>query len=351
MRWLCLFLLLLTPVVSAQPTSVPTSQPLLREQLSFLYEDELGTGFRNEDLDKLLSTQDQLERYFAATSAADRAAAVAEIRRIGLEESLVGRICRIHADWPVMKGGVYYINEKVGPHNVHYFLGVPDSYDRLKKWPLVVRLPTATVFVTEPKPDADQVAKIYSDWILAELAAHPDAVVLMPLLNLDELYGPSYAGMNSVMKPIQHAASRINIDPAKVYLIGHGMSAHAVWNLALHYPTYFAAINPLAGGASAAWQRLRVMNLRNVLPVIWHDASEKVIKVDSSRQLVQILKRFTIPANYEETNDIGHDPTPEILQRCYIRTRSKTRELYPKQISLQSNRLDTLFNRIDWLQV
>ena len=43
----------------------------------------------------------------------------------------------------------------------------------------------------------------------------------MPLLNLDELYGPSYAGMNSVIQPLLHAAGRANVDPARVYLIGH----------------------------------------------------------------------------------------------------------------------------------
>jgi hypothetical protein len=350
MRVVVLILALFLRIASAEPTTVATSQPLAREQLAVLYEAELGTAYQSASLDKLLATQDELEKYFAG-NAQDRAAAIEAIRKIGLDETTIGKICRIRSNWPAMKGGVYYINEKLGPHNVHYFLGIPDNYDRLKKWPLVVKLPTATVFVTEPKPDSDQVAKIYTDWILDELKTHPDAVVVMPLLNLDELYGPSYTGMNSVMKSIQHATSRVNIDPAKVYLIGHSMSAHAVWNLALHYPTYFAAINPLAGGASAAWQRLRVMNLRNVLPVVWHDSSDKVIKVDSSRQIVQILKRFNIPANYEETKDVGHDPTPEIWQRCYIRTRSKTRDLYPKQITLQSNRLDTIFNRIDWLQV
>ena len=101
-----------------------------------------------------------------------------------------------------------------------------------------------------PPPDADAVVKIYNDWIKDELVKHNDALVLMPLLNLDELYGPSYAGMNSVIQPMLHAADRVNIDPARVYLIGHSTGGHATWNLGLHYATYFASIAPLAGGAS-----------------------------------------------------------------------------------------------------
>ena len=35
-----------------------------------------------------------------------------------------------------------------------------------------------------------------------ELTDHPDAIVLMPLLNLDELYGPGPVGMNLVMQSV-----------------------------------------------------------------------------------------------------------------------------------------------------
>jgi len=129
--------------------------------------------------------------------------------------------------------------------------------------------------------------------VLAHELSQPLAVILSnaqavrrlldhSLLDLDELWGPSYAGMNRVIQPMHHAAWRVNIDPARVYVIGHSLSGHAAWNLALHYPTYFAAFNPLAGTANEDWQRVRLMNLRNVLPVAWHDADDKVIKVKDS---------------------------------------------------------------------
>src|SRR5205823_13857898 len=144
------------------------------------------------------------------------------------------------------------------------------------------------------------VQRTYTGWMSDELKSHPDALCIMPLLNLDELWGPSYAGMNSVIQPMLHVATRCNVDPARVYMVGHSMSAHAVWNLALNYPTYFAAINPLAGGAGNDWQRLRFMNLRNIFPVIWHDADDQVIKVESSRGIVNVLKRMKIPYDYTE---------------------------------------------------
>jgi hypothetical protein len=255
-------------------------------------------------------------------------------------------------NWPALAPGVYYLNERMGSHDVRYFLGVPGSYDRTKSWPLVIKLPTAEAFVSDAKPDPIQVTQIYAGWMSDELRRHPDAIVIMPLLHLDEMWGPSYVGMNSVVQPILHAANRANIDSARVYMLGHSMSAHATWNLALHYPTYLAAFNSLAGGAGADWQRVRLMNLRNVLPVVWHDADDTVLKVDVSRQLVNILRNtLKVEVHYEETKNIGHTPTDAVAEKCYQKLRSRVRPLYPKRVSIQSTRPDTMFNRGDWLQI
>jgi len=83
--------------------------------------------------------------------------------------------------------------------------------------------------------------------------------------------------MNCVIMAMHHATGRANIDPVAstwwAFHVAIGVE------LALHEPTYFAAINPLAGSASADWQRLRAMNLRKRLLVVWHDADDQVIKV------------------------------------------------------------------------
>ena len=138
---------------------------------------------------------------------------------------------------------------RVGPYGVHYFLGVPKTYDRTKPWSLVIKLPTAHAFVTNPPPVGDEVARIYSSWINDDLARHPEAIVIMPLLNLDELYGPSQAGMDTVIQPMLHACGLANVDVTRVSLIGHSMAAHAVWNLGLHYPTD-VLVGALLGAAS-----------------------------------------------------------------------------------------------------
>jgi hypothetical protein len=340
------------PAVEPPPTTRPAWPPIPKETLADMYRAELGDSFRPGPT-----------RAAAPAPRPDRA--VLRGRPDGRPQAARGRD-RGDRDRPGRRRPVVpHPHVLAGPRRRRrllreredrrppdpYFFGLPKQYDRTKPWPLVIKLPTAHAFLADPPPSAEQVAQIYTKWVQEELAAHPDAAVVMPLLNLSEFWGPSYAGMNSVMLPLQHVTGRVNVDPARVYLLGHGMSGHAAWNLALHHPTYFAAFNPLAGGASASWQRLRVANLRNVLPVVWHDADDDVMKVELSRGVVKALRLQKVDVEYDETKGIGHTPDAATAERVYQKMRGRARQLYPPSVVLQSNRPDTAFNRVDWLQV
>jgi hypothetical protein len=346
-----IFSLAFCSIVLAQSSTRPldVNDPIPRATLEQMYQRELGELYNPKQSEALHAAHQLIEEYFEKPDR--RKQIVKQLEDSKIDPNVLGRITRIRLNWPDLRGGVYYINERVGPYDVHYFLGIPKAYDRTKPWPLVVKLPTADAFVREPPADAEQVRGIYTQWMTEELTRHPDAILIMPLLNLDELWGPSYPGMNSVFQPMLHAFDRVNIDPARVHLFGHSMSAHAVWNLALHYPTHIASFCALAGGASADWQRLRSMNLRNVLPVAWHDANDDVIKIEQTRRLVRTLRNMKVNVEFEETKGIGHVPPEGLVERCYERMRGKLRELYPEQVAIQSNRPDSMFNRSDWVQI
>lgn len=348
---LVLLLVALAQPVAAQTLPAGPAVELPRDELIALYEGELAERFDEKRFDDLLAAHRSLERFFAAHTAADRDAAAAAAEQSGFDAVTLGRMCRIRLGWPDLPPGAYYVNERIGPHDVAYFLGVPQGYTRTKSWPLVVRLAPADPFVAKPPPDQQQVTQLYREWVDAELRQHPDALLLMPLLNLNTLYGPGYSGTNSVMQPIFHVVERANVDPARVYLIGHSLGGHAAWNLGLHYPTYFAAINPMAGSAKAEFQRLRLRNLRNTLPIAWHDANDEVIKPDMSRQIVRALRGLKIDVDYEETKGLGHRPPAQLVEKMYAKARNVARPLYPKEVLIQSNRPDAIYNRVDWLQI
>ena len=90
--------------------------------------------------------------------AGQRKLAVVALNQTGLDPAILGRLCRLRMRWPALQGGVYYVNEKRGPYDVRYYLGVPAGYDRSKPWPLVVKLAPVTPFATQPPPDTAQVA-------------------------------------------------------------------------------------------------------------------------------------------------------------------------------------------------
>jgi hypothetical protein len=351
-RWLaaCLFLLNMGVAVGADaPSTSPALAPLSPADLQQMDVRELGPLYHAADADKYLAAHELIEKFFA--DADSRKQTAAALAADGLDPNLLGRLVRIRMKWAALPAGVYYINQRVGTSDAVYFLGIPKGYDRTTAWPLVIKLPTASAFLTMPLPSADQVTQIYTAWMTDELTRHPDALVLMPLLNLTDLYGPTPDGMNRVMAPLQHAMGVVNIDPARVYLVGHAMSAFAVWDLALHEPTYFAAFDAFAGPVTGDWQRLRMMDLRNVLPVVWHDADDNVVHVNTARSIVDSLRRLKCDVVYDETQHIGHNPTDEVIQRLYQTMRARVRELYPKRVSLQSDRIEPIYNRADWVRI
>jgi len=340
---------------ATRPADLPPAPAdiMPRADLARIYSYELGKKIAADSplFTQLYNVNLLLEQYFAARTPSQRQPVVKQIIATKVPAAAIGRLTRIRMTWPALKPGVYYINERIGPHPVKYFLGIPPDYDRTIPWPLVIKLPVAMPFLAVPPLNAQGVANTYADWMQQEIADHPDAVVIMPLLDMTEFYGPSYKGMNTVIQPMLDAADKVNIDPRRVYMVGHSMAAHAVWNIALHYTTYFSSFLAMAGGADQEWQRLRVRNLRNVLPVVWADSEDNMIPVSQSRALVNELRILHYDVDYEETNGVGHVPTQAIYDRLYRQMRARVRDLYPSQVSIQSDRPDTMFNRIDWVQV
>lgn len=338
------------------PATLPSSSPppMALTEAVRLYRAEFGETLTDVDAARLYRAHLLIEEYFGEIPTARRQGLVREVEGAGVSAEEVARLCRIRLGWRAVEPGVYYVSERVGPIAVHYFVGVPKEYSPASPRPAILMLPTATAFVARRanvELSPDQVASVYTDWIRSELAKRPGNIVIMPLLHLTELWGPGYAGVNNAIKPLASAAERFAIDPARIYLRGQGMSGHAVWNIGLHYPTLFAAINPLAGSAKYEWQRARAMNLRNTLAVVWHDAEDQAVPVQSSRDMVALLRKNKVDVLYEETKGLGHTPGPDVDQRLFERMFARTKDLSPRSVSLRSTRPDVALLRNEWIQV
>lgn len=309
---------------------------------------ELGDRLDATRLDQYRQAHDLLERYFANSAARDDALAMLQQRPLPADDII--RLARVRSGWQELPTGVRQVEARVGPLAVNYFLGIPPGYTHARSWPLVVKLPPPNAYAANQGVDPADRIRLYRAWAEAELKAHADAVVLVPVLDRGLLVGPSYLGMNQVILPMLHAAELANIDPRRVYLVGHSVSAALAWNVALHHPSYFAGVQVLSGTASAEWQRLRVPNLRNLRLVVWHDSTDKTIPVADARTLVGILRRLKYDVVYTETRGLGHVPDANVVRNAYDTMRQAVRDLQPRTVTLQSNRYERQFNRVDWVQ-
>lgn len=311
----------------------------------------LGDEFVAEQSSLYMRAWREVEVWFAATSQTQRADILKQLESLKLPVRTIGRLTQLRASWLPLEAGAYYLQEAQDERAARYFLGVPDNYDRSQPWPLVIQLPPPNPFTTRPPLDLMQIHQMYVRWINEELARHPGALVLLPLLDLPVGYGPAVEGMQRVIGPLLHVTGVVHVDPQRAYLMGHSMGANATWNIGLHYPTYLAAIGPMAGGASADWQRLRMMNLSNVLVVCWQDVEDLVMRPEAMRGVVRGLRKMEVDVDYTETRGLGHAPPPRVVERLYQTMTARRRRLYPRQVRLQSNRQEEIFNRVDWVQV
>lgn len=337
------------PATMQFSTTAP-AQAMPQETLDKIDRAELAGLYKASQQRAYFETHKLIEQYFEAKSS-QRKDLTLRIAAQGLDANIVGRLLRVHINWPELTAGSHLIDVHIGPNHVVYYFGVPARYDRTVKWPLVVSLPSYTPFLADPKPDAAAIAKLYTGWIRYELSKHPDALVLMPILDPEEGFGPSYVGMNSVIGALNHAMSQANIDPARVYLTGQDGAASAVWNLGLHYTTYFAAINPFGGSIPADWQRLRFENLINTAVVTWNDLDNKDPNFASTQDVAGILKRLKCDVTFLRGQHTAGTPQPAIVEQAYEAMRTHGRKLYPTTVDIASSQPDTMFNRLDWVQM
>jgi len=54
-------------------------------------------------------------------------------------------------------------------------------------------------------------------------------------------------GAEDAMEALADARKRLNTDPRRTYITGHGLGGYGAWQLAMRYPDQFAAIGPSAG--------------------------------------------------------------------------------------------------------
>ena len=198
---------------------------------------------------------------------------------------------------------------------------LPLDYNPKQKWPLVVMLHGY---------NGDN--PVYVKWWWID-QRHNEVVDKYPIIYI-EPHGrgnTSYLGIGDqdILRCIELAKQKFNIDDDRVYLKGESMGGGGTWNVGTRHPELFAAIAPVYGGwdyhvgmneneiakltGRALFQNEASSSLAHAdalltTPVfVSHGDIDKSVDVNNSRYLVKTLQRWGYDIRYHEYPGFGHE--------------------------------------------
>ncbi len=172
-----------------------------------------------------------------------------------------------------------------------YRFFVPNTYDPAKKWPLVVALHGMG-------GNENSFFDSYNKGVIKEEAEKRGYLIICP-----KGRGPAdmYLGnaQKDVFDSLAHLRQLYNIDPDRIYLMGHSMGGYGTWITAVAQPELFAGLAPFSGGGIPPV----VMGLKKIAHMPWfvvHGDADPTVNVEESRKIVKAGQALGIKIVYKE---------------------------------------------------
>lgn len=192
---------------------------------------------------------------------------------------------------------------------MEYSLYVPKSYDKAKKSRLIVALHG---LASNPK----QIMR-YPGFV--QHAEKNNYIIVAPMgYNSRGWYGsrgdsgsggsdPKNLGALSekdVMNVIGIIRKEFNIDPERIYLLGHSMGGGGSIHLAMKYPDIWAAIAPIAPAIYGNPGRLE--KAKHIPAIVIQGDKDRLVKVENTRRWIAKMKELEMKHVYIEVKGGGH---------------------------------------------
>ena len=197
---------------------------------------------------------------------------------------------------------------------------LPAGYDPSKKWPMVV-------FLHGHYDNDPEYINVWDVNTRHESASDKlNVIYITPHGRLNTGY--LGIGDRDVMKCMEMAKQRFNVDEEKVYLMGASMGGFGTWSVATRHPELFAAIAPIYGGGDyhvnmsrenvaklSSWEvflseksssTAQMEALVNMPILVSHGDQDQLVDVNLSRYLVRMLQRWNYNVRYMEVPGKGH---------------------------------------------
>ena len=105
-----------------------------------------------------------------------------------------------------------------------------------------------------------------------------------------------------VMEVLTEVRKNYNVDPKRIYLMGHSLGAIGTWKIAAKYPDVWAALGLFSGQGSAA----SAEQLKGIPEFVVHGDADPTVNVRGSRTMVSALRALNTELVYIEVPDGNH---------------------------------------------
>ena len=199
-----------------------------------------------------------------------------------------------------------------------YRILFPESYDRSKKYPLVLVLHGAGERGSDNEKQLMHGSKLFMDSAVRK--KYP-AIVVFPQcpqenywssvkidrtatpLKLDFDYTePITTPLKDAMALVEQLVSEGGINSRRVYITGLSMGGMGTFEAVHRFPDIFAAALPICGGGDT-------LHYKKVSTPFWvfHGADDAVVDVEYSRAMVDKLKEMKVKVRYTEYPGVNHN--------------------------------------------
>jgi predicted esterase len=174
-----------------------------------------------------------------------------------------------------------------------YRLFVPSAYNASKPSALVIALHGMG-------GDENSMFDAYTGALKRE-AERVGMVVACPK-GLDSASMYRDAAERDVMDVLAEVRRDYNIDPDRVFLMGHSMGGYGTWSIAMSHPDVFAALGPISGGGNPAG----MAKIAHIPAYVVHGDDDRTVPVTQSRVMVEAGKKAGANIIYVEVPGGSH---------------------------------------------
>jgi predicted peptidase len=180
---------------------------------------------------------------------------------------------------------------------VRYTVFVPEGYDGVRKFPVVLFLHGAG----ERGDDGVVPSQVgLGPCIASNPAGHPYLAVFP---QARETWSASSPDGQRAMAILDEVIADFAVDPSRIVLTGLSMGGMGTWSLATTYPDRFSALVPICGPGDAE----QAQSIRAIPTWGFVGDDDRAPFVEGMREMVRALRDIGAPVRYTEYRGVGHN--------------------------------------------